>query len=161
MIIIITGTPGTGKTEIAKALAKITNHTHLDVNRIIAKHNLKESYDKKRLTYVVDEKKLSNILIKLIKSNNNLIIDSHMSHYIPSKYIDLCIVTKTDLKELKKRLKKRNYPQSKIKENLEAEAFDICLIEALESKHKVIQLDTTKKTVKQSLNFLKNETCKN
>jgi len=161
MIIIITGTPGTGKTEIAKSLAKIIHHKYIDVNKIIKDYSLRECYDKQRNTYIIDEKKLSKILIKLIKNNKDIIIDSHLSHYIPAKYVDLCIVTKTDLKELKKRLIKRKYNPLKIKENLEAEAFDICLVEALESKHNVIQLDTTKKTIKQSLNYLKNETCKN
>lgn len=161
MIIIITGTPGTGKTNIAKALSKVTKHTYLDVNEIIKHNKLREFYDRKRHTYVVDENKLTKLLIKEIKHNNNLIIDSHLSHYIPSKYVDLCIVTTTGLKELKKRLIKRKYIPLKVKENLEAEAFEICLVEALEAKHKVIQLDTTKKSIKQCLNYLKNESCTN
>ena len=147
MIIIFTGTPGTGKTIISKELSKIIKHNYLDVNEIIKKHKLREYYDKKRHTYVVDENKLVKLLIKEIKNNKNLVIDSHLSHYIPSKYVDLCIVTTTELKELKKRLTKRKYIPLKVKENLEAEAFAICLVEALEAKHKVIQLDTTKKTV--------------
>jgi adenylate kinase len=63
---------------------------------------------------------------------------------LPSKYVDLCYVTKCDLKTLKKRLEKRRYSKEKIRENLDAEILDVCLIEALENKHKVKVINTTK-----------------
>ena len=37
-IIIVTGTPGTGKTTIAKKLAKKLNFHYLDVNNVIKKY---------------------------------------------------------------------------------------------------------------------------
>ena len=52
MKLIISGTPGTGKTTIAKKLAKKLNLRYIDVNKIIKLHNLAESYDKKRKTRV-------------------------------------------------------------------------------------------------------------
>jgi len=144
MIIAVSGTPGTGKTKLSKKLAKKLNYTYIDVKRIITKNKLKESYDKKRRTYVVDIKKLNPILIKIIKSSGNLIIDSHLSHYLPPKYVDLCIITKCDLKVLEKRLKKKRYNKAKIRENLDCEIFDICLNESKEAGHKILVVDTTK-----------------
>ena len=158
MIIIFTGTPGTGKTTLAIELAKKTGIPYLDVNIVIQECNLRESYDQKNKTYIVDEKKLSKVLIKIINNNcKNLIIDSHLSHYVPAKYVDYCIVTKTDLKVLKKRLEQRKYPKNKIKENIEAETFDICLVDALELKHKIIQIDTTKNSIKKCIESIKHE----
>ncbi len=149
--IIVTGTPGTGKTTIAKKLAKKLGYYYLDVHRRISGHGLSEGYDKKRRTKIVDIKKLNKFLISKIKtikkSNKNtkgIIIDSHLSHYLPRKYVDFCIVTKCDIKELNKRLKKRKYPKNKIQENIQAEIFNICHNEALERKHKMIVVDTTK-----------------
>ena len=181
-VIIVTGTPSTGKTTLSKKLAKKLNLYYLDVNETIKKYKLSEGYDKKRKTKIVDVKKLNNALIKEInnfkntikknsikmlsptkfnkikynklksiknkKNNKNIdggiIIDSHLSHYLPKRYVGLCIVTKCGLKELKRRLKKKKYPYNKIRENLDAEIFDICLSEAKESRHKVIVIDTTK-----------------
>jgi len=109
MTIIITGSVATGKSIIAKKLAKELKHKYLDVNKLIIKEKLREKYSKKLESYPVDIKKLNKSLIKKIKENKKIIIDSHLSHYLPKKYVDLCIVTICDIKELKKRLKKRNF----------------------------------------------------
>lgn len=142
MIIIVTGCPGTGKTTIAKKIAGQKKLKYVDVNQLIKNNKLYSYYNRKEKAYVIDVKKLNNFLIKMIKKEKNLILDSHLSHYIPSKYVDECIVTKCDLKELKKRLEKRKYSKEKIRTNLNCEIFDVCHIEALENKHNVKVIKT-------------------
>jgi len=147
-VVIITGTPGTGKTTLAKQLAKKLNFHYLGVNKIIKKYKISEGYDKKRKTKIIDVKKLNKALIREInnykKIKNGIVIDSHLSHHLPSKYVDLCIVTKCNLKILERRLKKKKYSKGKIRENLDVEIFDVCLNEAKENKHKILVIDTTK-----------------
>ncbi|MBW3003394.1 adenylate kinase family protein [Candidatus Woesearchaeota archaeon] len=145
-VIIVTGSVGTGKTTLAKKLAKSLNYTYIDVNKVINEKKLCEAFDKERDCVVVDEKKLSQVLVDLIKkSNKSLIIDSHMSYFIPKNYVDLCIVTKCeDLKVLEARLKKRGYSKNKIKENIEAEIFNVCLEEAKQASHNVLIVETSK-----------------
>jgi adenylate kinase len=177
-VIIVTGTPGTGKTTLAVKLAKKLSFYYIDVNKIVKKHNISEGYDKKRKTKIIDVKKLNSALIKemdnyknsiqnnsiinsnkelSIKNKNNkfkkgIIIDSHLSHYLPKKHVNLCIVTKCDIKILKNRLKKKKYSKEKIRENLDVEIFDICLNEAKEYKHKIAVVDTTKTNFEELLN---------
>lgn len=158
MIIITTGCVGTGKTTIAKELSKKLKIEYLDVNKIIIKNKLREKYIKKLDTYEVDTNKLNKALVKIIKNKKNLIIDSHLSHYLPKKYVDYCIVCETELKELKKRLEKRKYNKEKIKENLESQIFDLCLIDSLEKGHNVIEIDTTKKSVSSCVKEIMNGT---
>lgn len=187
-VICVTGVPATGKTTIAKKLAKKFNFYYLDVNKLISKHKLSEGYDRKRRTKIVDIDRLNKVLINIIyffkknvdkninksalmskarsaktltklnikkiinnkklnqknKKTNGIIIDSHLSHYLPRKYVDFCIVTKCDIKELNKRLKKKKFHKNKIQENLQAEIFDVCHNEALERKHNVVVINTTK-----------------
>lgn len=147
-IIVVSGTPGAGKTEIARNLSLLHNYTYLDVKKLIVKEGISEGWDKKRQTRIVDVRKLNSRLLELIRAQKRakkgLVIDGHLAHFLPKGSIDLCIITKCDLKVLKKRLEKRGYPKAKVRENLDAEIFDVCLNEALETGHKVVVLDTTK-----------------
>ena len=140
-ITIVTGTPASGKTTVAKRIAEKQRAVYVDVNDIITHNKLKEGYDKKRKSAIIDTQKLNKVLIKIIKQarkkNLSLVIDSHLSHYLPKKWVNLCIVTKTSLKKLKHRMKKRGYHKAKIEENLECEIFDVCFEEAKEIGHKV------------------------
>jgi len=145
MVIIVTGCPATGKTIIARKIAEKKKLRYIDVNQLIKDNKLYSYYSRKDRSYVVDVKKLNRFLIKLIKKDKDVVLDSHLSHYLPNKYVDECIVTKCNLKELKKRLEKRKYPNKKIRDNLDCEIFDVCHIEALENKHKVRIIDTSDK----------------
>jgi adenylate kinase len=144
--IIISGSVGSGKTTLAKKLAKKYDLEYVDVSKTIKEKNLYEIYEKKHDSFIVDTKKLNKFLIGIIKkSKKNLIIDSHLSHYLPPRYVDLCIITRCDLKTLEKRLKKRGYKKNKIRENLDCEIFEVCLNEAQKRKHKIELIDTTNK----------------
>ena len=147
--LIVTGTPGTGKTSLAKELSLLLHERRVDVTLFVKSEGLSEGYDKARNTLIVSPKRLNKALISLIKgSKGQLIIDSHMSHLLPKKYIELCIVTKCSLKELKKRLEKKGYSAPKVRENLDAEIFDVCLSEAKEKGHRMLVLDTTRNNPK-------------
>jgi len=145
MVIIVTGSVGTGKTIVAKKLAKKLGYSYVDVTKLIKENGLYDSVDKKNDCVVVDIDKLNKFLIEIIKLDKKLVIDSHMSHFLPKKYVDLCIVTKCELKTLEGRLKKRKYSKSKIKDNLDCEIFNVCYEEAISAKHKVFVISTTKR----------------
>ena len=146
--LLVTGTPGTGKSVLAKKLSLLLDYTYFDVNSYAKKTHIYSSYDRKRRTYVVDASKLAMHLIKVrqeaLKTGyKGIIFDSHMSHFLPSKYADLCLVTRCSLKALEKRLRGKGYNKAKVRENIDAEIFDTCLIEAREMGHKIVVFDTT------------------
>lgn len=142
--IIVTGTPATGKTTVAKAIAAKIKARYIDVTAIIKRFNLSEDYDNERKCDIIDTAKLNKVLKQMIEESNKiLIIDSHMSHYLPKSYVKLCIVTKCQLKELKERLETRDYSKEKVRENLDSEIFDICFNESKEKGHNIKIVDTS------------------
>ena len=151
-VIIITGTPCTGKTSLAKMISQKLKFKLINVNELINQEKICEAYDKEKECNIVDIKKMKTVLIKKIReSKNDVIIESHFSHKIPKTYVDLCLVTKTDLKVLNQRLQKRGYSKQKIRDNLDVEIFDLCLTEAQEAGHNVLIVDTTHKINKEEL----------
>ncbi|HLD57263.1 MAG TPA: DUF359 domain-containing protein, partial [archaeon] len=105
---------------------------------------------------IVDIQKLNREIKKLRK---DLVIQSHYSHELDS---DIIIVLRAETKELRKRLEKRGWPEEKIRENLEAEIFEVCKDEALQKTKKVFEVDTTEgdpeKTAKGAMNIIFRET---
>lgn len=143
-LLIITGTPGTGKSTLAKFLARTLGWKRLDV----AKHypTIAIRYNQKKHCYDVDVEKFTKLVVeKSNQAKRGLIVDTHIAHYLPPKLVNLCIVlTCSDLKELQRRLEKRNYSQNKIQENVQAEIFQVCLEEAKDRGHKAIVFDTSR-----------------
>ncbi|MCD6403350.1 MAG: adenylate kinase family protein [Candidatus Aenigmarchaeota archaeon] len=146
MIIAITGTPGTGKTTVAKLLAKKLGWRYVSVNDIVFEKKLYLGFDEKRKSYDVDMKALNKEIEALRKTGENIILDGHLSHLLK---VDKVIVLRCRPDVLKKRLEKKYDWYTKIYENIEAERFGVILEEALKSNREVYEIDTTDKEVKE------------
>ncbi len=138
-VIIVTGTPATGKTTYAKKLAAEKGYTYIDITAFVKEYGLSDGYDEEKQCEIVDEYKLQGALEahmqKLEKENTSgVVIDGHMSQCLDN--VDECIVMRCELKELERRLKDRGYSEEKIKENLEAEIMEVCKLEAEEKGFK-------------------------
>jgi adenylate kinase len=56
--IVITGTPGVGKTTHAELLARNTGLKHLPINQVAKEHDCHEDWDEELQTWIVDEDKV-------------------------------------------------------------------------------------------------------
>ena len=152
-VVIVTGTPSTGKTRLAKQIAKKYSFHLLKLKQFAQKHHCIAGYDKKRKCTIINEHKLIPLLEKELKQrkqkNQKAVIDSHLAHLLSPKIVEVCIVTRCELKELYRRLKNKGYAKKKIEENMECEIMEVCLQEAREQGHKILIVDTTKKIKKK------------
>ncbi len=146
-VIIITGTPGTGKTTVSKLLSKNLSIPLVAVNDLVEEKHIYHGNNKEKGYKEVDLDELDCELENLIDKHHEkgLIIEGHLAHFIKdSKYVDYIIVLRARPDILRKRLNTRNWSESKIQENIEAEALDICTYEAVENHdRKVNELDST------------------
>lgn len=60
--IIITGTPGVGKTTHCEVLAQNTGLRHLSINDIVKERACHEGWDEERSCWIVDEDKVSILI---------------------------------------------------------------------------------------------------
>jgi adenylate kinase len=149
-IISLTGTPGTGKTAIAFCLREKGEFV-IDLNRYIEENGLKERFDKKRDTYNVDAGKLNGSLRSAVKKDGNTFLEGHLSHFLDC---DIIIVVRCNPTLLHERLRKRNYAERKVLENVQAEALDVILCESLDSDAHVFEIDNTSCTLEQAVSAI-------
>ncbi len=138
MIMLITGTPGTGKTAVSELLAKNTGADVLKISDF-ATDDVTEGMEGE--TRIVNIEKLERKIKGHI--SGSAIIDGHLSHAMHLG--DLVVVLRTDPRVLERRLEEKGFDREKIRENLEAEALDVCLVESLERHENVFEIDTTDK----------------
>ncbi|MBA2859400.1 adenylate kinase [Methanococcus maripaludis] len=100
-------------------------------------------------SFVVDFDKL-NEYIRSIKTED-LILDGHVSHYLNPEYI---VVLRANPLLIKNRLESRKYLPKKVKENVEAELLDVCLIESIEKndESKIFEIDCSEKSPEDIVN---------
>ncbi|XP_051134262.1 adenylate kinase isoenzyme 6 homolog [Andrographis paniculata] len=130
--ILITGTPGTGKTTTSAALAEAANLRHINVSELVKEKSLHDGWDEEFDSYVINEDLVCDELEDLMEEGGN-IVDYHGCDFFPERWFDRVVVLQTDNSVLYERLTKRDYEENKIKNNVECEIFQVLLEEATES----------------------------
>lgn len=57
--IIVTGTPGVGKTSHCEELARNTGLKHLSINQVVKQRSCHDGWDEAHQSYIVDEDKVT------------------------------------------------------------------------------------------------------
>ncbi|KAL3458034.1 DUF1671-domain-containing protein [Aspergillus heterothallicus] len=128
--IIVTGTPGVGKTVHCEQLAQDTGLRHLSINQIAKDRGCYDTYDEELKTWVVDEDKLLDAIEDEVLQGGFL-IDWHACDLFPKSWIDLVVVLRCPSTSVHyDRLSSRGYHETKLQENLDAEIFAVLLEEA-------------------------------
>jgi len=140
MMTCISGIPGTGKSSVSAAL-KTMGYGVVPQNETTGNYFICD--DPERDTAVIDED-----LWALEFRPVDGIIEGHLTHLLDC---DRVVILRCRPDVLKERLLFRGYSPEKVLENVEAEALDTILIEALENHKRdiILELDTTERTPKE------------
>jgi adenylate kinase len=132
----ITGTPGTGKSQVGNELAR-RGHTVVHLSETVGPYVTGD--DRERDTHIIDIDRWAAEFVPV-----DGFVEGHMAHLLPCNRI---IVLRCRPDVLKKRLGRRKYRKEKIQENADAEALDVCLIETIEvfDPDLILELDTTER----------------
>ncbi|TAJ44518.1 adenylate kinase family protein [Methanofollis fontis] len=138
MMTCITGTPGTGKSTVATELER-RGHRVVRAGETVGAYLLGD--DPERETHVVDAEAWAAAFTPV-----DGIVEGHLAHLLGC---DRVVVLRCRPDLLTERLARRGYGQEKIRENAEAEALDVILIETLErhTDEAVLEVDVTDMSV--------------
>lgn len=178
-ILFITGTPGVGKTTLANnlndTLAKKYDSKLIRINELAIENGLIQGKDLEKGYKIVDIDKLCKKLNETIDSffNENgipkiAIVEGHLSHlcsieknrYNNDNFLFKVLVLRLNPDILQKRLMSRNYSESKIHENLEAEALGVCSVEAYENHGNIVnEIDASNLKINHILDLVNSVLC--
>lgn len=127
--IFITGTPCTGKTTVSELLSEKLNCRLIKINDLAIENDFVLGIDDEKGYKVIDIPKLNEKVSEIIGVSDELLIfEGHLAHLCEGG--DKVIVLRVRPEILRSRLEGRDYSESKIYENLEAEAMGVCTAEA-------------------------------
>jgi adenylate kinase len=162
--IILTGTPGTGKTSVSIELGRRLHCEVLSINQIVLQKKFFCSFDEKRETYIVKPKKLIKYLedkVVNFKKNNHkfLVIEGHYSDILPKELIDIIFILRCHPQILKNRLKRKNIKDKSIRENIQAEILGNSvnfILEKIEDLGDVpiMEINTTKYRISEIVDLI-------
>ena len=149
--IVVTGTPGTGKTTFSRRLAKQTGARYVSLTHFVSTHRLYTGLDRERKSKIVDLGSTRARLSSLISETKGpTIVDTHIpGGIIQKRSVKIIFVLRCHPRILETRLKRKHWNPSKVSENVLAEILDACLTSAVEyyGWDRVVQLDTSRVNV--------------
>ncbi|MEM0173801.1 MAG: adenylate kinase family protein [Sulfolobaceae archaeon] len=159
MIILVTGTPGVGKTQVAKMLSSQYSMVYLNVSEFVINNNLFLSYDEEYQSYIIDEEKTIRALEEYIShSDKSIIIESIYPSLITKA--DKVIVLRKNPFKLYSELKQKGWPEQKVAENVMAEILGVISQEAREKfNDKVCEIDVTNLNINKILEKINKYEC--
>lgn len=136
--ILVTGTPGTGKSTLGRELATQTGLSFINIGEIAKERNFYTEFDEEYNCPVLDEDAVIDALENQMSLGGN-ILEYHSCDFFPERWFDIVFVLRTDNTLLYDRLYQRGYNEKKLQDNLQCEIFQTILDEAKDSyPHEIV-----------------------
>lgn len=130
--ILLTGTPGVGKTTLGKELAQRTGLKYVNIGELAEEGQLYDGFDEEYNCPILNEDKVVDELEEEM-AEGGVIVDYHGCDLFPERWFHIVFVLRTDNTQLYTRLENRGYSGKKLQDNVQCEIFQTILEEALEA----------------------------
>lgn len=130
--VLVTGTPGTGKTTTCSLLADAVDLRHINIGDLVREKSLHDGWDEELECHIINEDLVCDELEDVMEEGG-ILVDYHGCDFFPERWFDLVVVLQTDNSILHDRLTSRGYMGAKLTNNIECEIFQMLLEEARES----------------------------
>lgn len=153
--ILVTGTPGVGKTSFSMLLTDKLNELlhsqgktsksfqNINIGKLINEKHLYKEWNKEFDVPEFDEDMVNDALEPFLKEGG-IILDFHSASFLPEEPIDLIVLLRCNNTILYDRLKARGYSEKKITENVECEIMNVTSDDVREffANEKIIELQS-------------------
>ncbi|XP_070760752.1 adenylate kinase isoenzyme 6 [Enoplosus armatus] len=143
--ILLTGTPGVGKTTLGKELAQRTGLTYVNIGDLAQEGQLYDGYDEEYQCPILDEDRVVDELDEKMV-DGGAIVDYHGCDLFPERWFHIVFVLRTDNAQLYTRLESRGYTGKKLQDNVQCEIFQTIYEEAMEAYSEEIVHQLTSNT---------------
>lgn len=143
MMVGIAGTPGTGKTSVGDVLAR-RGHWVVRVAETIEPFVIAEEEGVRE----VDQEAWAAVFVPV-----DGFVEGGLAHFLAC---DRLVILRCRPDVLRERLERRDYPPAKVDENVEAEALDVVLCEAVElhPPDRLLEIETTARSAEETADLV-------
>jgi adenylate kinase len=149
-VLVLTGTPGVGKTSVAGLLTQRLGGVLVSLSELVKRDGLSCGFDRERDTVVADEVGVADHVGRAIaQAEGYVVVEGHLApDAVAEKDVFRVFVLRRDPDELRNALVKRGYEESKVAENVAAEILDVCLFDAVTAfgKEKIYEIDVSRRS---------------
>ena len=158
-IIIITGTPGTGKTILSELICKELNCKLFKTNKFIVDNEFFDEWDEGRDTPIIHYEKIKDFFLNFIRAlpeDTRVIVEGHYFEFISKKLVNEIIILRTYPSILQERLVNREFKTPKINENVQSEILGTIMGNILENYQEIplLQIDTSQVSIEESKSLI-------
>ncbi|CAN8071411.1 unnamed protein product [Agarophyton chilense] len=147
---LITGTPGVGKTTLSRQLAQELGMRHIEIGAFARERNLLGDHDPMLNAFYMDEGAVLDELEPLMV-DGGIILDHHNCDWFPERWVQMVVCLRASTEALYDRLEARGYSYLKRSGNMQAEIMQVVLEEAVTSYPRVPVIELRNDTEAEKL----------